>query len=491
LRKNPLKSFTLTDKSPGWHVFLLLSLLAVLLRFFSFFPSVIDHDESTYLEMARQLLAGKVLYEDMIDIKPPGIFLILAGFQAVFGYSVFVIRLLVALWIGLTAFMIYKCGRHLFNDHNASLASGIIYVFFISTWSFYGISITPEIFFNLFTVLTLYVLLKNDSAWNYLLAGLITGMGFVVKYFVVVDFAVLILFFLFLYKKETKGSRPPGKIILSMLLAGFGLVLPFGLTNLYYYTTGHFDAFVNIIYLAPQRYPSPINPVKMPKFLLDFQLRFFPIICFFYYTLFTKSLKIEGIRFTKMLLLSWSLSSLFAVVISGNHYGHYTIQLMLPVSLMAGLFFHPDLALSRYLNWITTRQIGIPVLVALILLISAMKLEYVIRHDVPREVANYLKPRMKESDVLYTGNYHHILYYLLKKDSPTPYIHRTLLIDEGHIKTLDIDTTAEFQKIIDQRPLFIMTQKEYPSGMMKDYIVNNYVLEKDFGNRILLWRRAD
>ena len=36
----------------------------------------------------------------MIDIKPPGIFFILAGFQAIIGYSVFVIRILVALWIG-------------------------------------------------------------------------------------------------------------------------------------------------------------------------------------------------------------------------------------------------------------------------------------------------------------------------------------------------------------------------------------------------------
>jgi 4-amino-4-deoxy-L-arabinose transferase-like glycosyltransferase len=491
LGKNILKVFPLTDKPSGWQVLLLFSLLVVILRFFSFFPSVIDHDESTYLEMARQLLTGKVLYEDMIDIKPPGIFLILAGFQAVFGYSIFFIRLLVALWIGVTAFMIFKTGKLLFNDHNASLAAGIIYILFISTWSFYGISITPEIFFNLFTIVSLYLLVKNDSAWNYLFAGLLAGMGFVVKYFVLVDFAVFILFFLFLYKRENVQRRPVSKIILSLMMAGVGLILPFGLTNLYFYVTGHWDAFFNIIYLAPQRYPSPINPVKMSKFLLDFQLRFFPIFYFFYYSLFDKSLKSRRIANIKGLLLFWSLTSLFAVVISGNHYGHYTIQLMLPVSLMAGLFFHSERSLPSYLHWMTAKRIGLIVLVSMILLITAMKLEYVIRQDTPREIANYLRPRLKESDVLYTGNYHHILYYLLKKDSPTPYIHRTLLIDEGHIKTLNIDATVEFQKIINQRPLYIMTQKEYPQGMMKDHIINNYTVEKDFGNRVLLWRRVD
>lgn len=465
--------------------------LAVVLRFFSFFPSVIDHDESTYLEMARQILAGKVLYVDMIDIKPPGIFLILAGFQALFGYSIFVIRLLVALWIGLTAFIIYRSGRLIFRDLKSPIAAGIIYIFLLSTWSFYGISITPEIFFNLFTVLTLYVLLRSDSPWNYLLAGLLTGLGFVVKYFVVVDFAVFIIFFLFIYKREKERPVPSGKIILSLLLAGLGLVIPFGLSNLYYYVDGHFSAFVDMIYLAPQRYASPINPVKMPKFLLDFQLRFFPVFFFFYYTLFDKSLHNPRIRNIKTLLLFWSLSSLFAVVISGNHYGHYTIQLMLPVSFMAGLFFHPDRVPPKYLRWITRRQVGIPLLLFLVIVISAMKLEYLFRHDTPREVANYLRPRLKDNDIIYTGNYHQIVYYLLKKDSPTPYIHRSLLTEEDHIRTFDIKVIAEFQKIMDQRPLYILTQKEYPDSMMKDFILNHYKVEKDFGSRILLWRRVD
>ena len=158
-------------------VLFIFSLLSLILRFFSFFPSVIDHDESTYLEIARMILAGKTLYVDMIDIKPPGIFLILAGFQAVFGYSLFVIRLLVAIWIAITAFMIYKTGRLLVKDERASLAAGIIYIFLISTWSFYGISITPEIFFNLFTVSALYVLLKKQSMLNYMLAGLVSRAG--------------------------------------------------------------------------------------------------------------------------------------------------------------------------------------------------------------------------------------------------------------------------------------------------------------------------
>lgn len=169
-----------TNRGPIF-IILLYGLLAVILRFFSFFPSVIDHDESTYLEIARMILEGKMLYVDMIDIKPPGIFLILAGFQAVFGYSVFIMRLLVSLWIALTAFILYRSALLFIKDERASLAAGIIYIIFISTWSFYGISITPEIFFNLFTISALYVFIKKEKPTRYFWAGLLAGLGFMVK----------------------------------------------------------------------------------------------------------------------------------------------------------------------------------------------------------------------------------------------------------------------------------------------------------------------
>lgn len=484
-----MKRVVTTFRLSNWLIVLIFIALAIFLRIFSFFPSVIDHDESTYLEISRQMLNGKTLYVDMIDIKPPGIFLIIAGFQAVFGYSIFVIRLLVAIWIGFTAFMIFLTGKALLKDNKAAFSAGIIYVFFISTWSFYGISITPEIFFNLFTITSLYLLLKLKSIWKYMLAGLIAGIGFIVKYFVLLDFSVFILFFLLWEIKDGIDIRKSFRVAFSMILSGVGLILPFALINLYYYTGDHFDSFVNIIYQAPRRYPTSIHPVKMPLFILDLQLRFFPIFFFYYYSLFSKVFRIDETRQLKLFLVIWSLASLVGVIISGNHYGHYTIQLMLPVSLTAGLFFHSERAFPGYLNWINNQKVGVIILAGLLLLISSLKLEYVIRRDMPREIANYMKPILKQEDVIYTGNYHHILYYLLKKDSPTPYIHRSLLQEDKHMEALNIDQQAEFESIIKKGPAYILTQKEYPEGQIKEYITSDFELEKDFGNTIRLYRR--
>lgn len=469
-------------------VLLLFSLLALVLRFFSFFPSVIDHDESTYLEIARMILAGKTLYVDMVDIKPPGIFLILAAFQFVFGYSIFVIRLLVTLWIALTAFMIYITARLIVKDNRASLAAGIIYIFLISTWSFYGISITPEIFFNLFTISALYLLLKKQSLLNYMLAGLLMGIGFMVKYLVLFDFTVFMVFF-FIQNLQKKGKIKMIQMMAYLFLAGVCFLLPFALANLVYYLNGHFDAFYNIIYLAPARYPSVPKGWNMVKFILDFQLRFFPVFFFFYYALIDKkSFDRVEISSTKRLCVLWSVMVLIAVVIAGKRFGHYTIQLMLPVSLMAGFFFHSERSLPTFLQWPFRRIPGRVILLVLILLVALLKLEYVRKNDIPREIATYLKPRLKPDDVIYTGNYQQIIYYLLKKDSPTKYIHRSLLLADSHIKELDIDADEEFRQIIAQRPVYIITEKEYPAGMMKDFIMNNYHVEKDFTKGILLYR---
>jgi len=469
-------------------LFSIFALLSIILRFFSFFPSVIDHDESTYLEIARMILAGKTLYVDMIDIKPPGIFLILAGFQALFGYSVFVIRLLVALWIAITAFLIYKTGKLLLKDERSSVAAGVIYIFFISTWSFYGVSITTEIFFNLFTITSLYILLKSNNTLKYFPAGLVAGFGFLVKYFVVFDFTVFVVFSVFILDRHRKSTATNFKSIASVLLAGTGFLIPFATANIIFFLNGHFDSFFNIIYLAPLRYPSGWNAWEMLKFILDFHLRFLPVFIFFYVALLNKSLKGNETIRLRLFMTAWSIMALIAVLISGKTFGHYTIQLMMPVSMLAGLFFHPEAGLPSYFKRLLPKRIGLVILAMLILLISAIKLEYVFRRDIPREIAAYLKPRLEKDDVIYTGNYHHIVYYLLKKESPTPYTHRSLLYDQDHIEALNIDTFAEFERIMKQRPVYFIVKEEFPDGRMKDFLRENYVFERDFEQEVRLYR---
>src|SRR5690554_6361189 len=99
------------DKS----ILLLLMAVSIGLRFFSFFPSVLDHDESTYLIIGRDILNGKELYTDVTDTKPVGIFLFYAALEYLFGGSIFLKRLVFSLVVGFTSFLVYKVSLKIFR----------------------------------------------------------------------------------------------------------------------------------------------------------------------------------------------------------------------------------------------------------------------------------------------------------------------------------------------------------------------------------------
>jgi hypothetical protein len=278
------------------------------------------------------------------------------------------------------------------------------------------------------------------------------------------------------------------KMIFSLILAGFGFVFPFGLSNLWYYLNGHFDAFYNIVYLAPSRYTVTTFSWAMMKFIFDYIVHFLPVYFLFVYVLIDRKFIRPEISSMKMLCLIWFILDFTAVLITGRRFGHYTIQLMLPVSLMAGLFFHSERSYPAYLRPLAYKKTGWIILAALILFIAMLKIEYLFKKDVPREIAAYLRPRLKAEDVIYAGNYYQVIYFLLKKDSPTKYIHRSLLFKEDHVKTLDIKVDEEFRHIIAQRPDYIIIWNDFPSAMMNDFVNNYYIPDKDFGDRIRLFR---
>ena len=179
-------------------VFGLLLGLGLILRFFSFFPSVINHDESTYLVIANALLRGEIYFVDAVDTKPIGIFIVFALFQQIFGSSIVLLRLAVAIWLVTTAYLLYKTKLKIDQSFNGAIASGIIYLLLNSIFTFYGVSPNTELFFNLFTILAIYLIIDQGEArtWVYLVAGLCLGAGFVIKYVVLFDAFAIALFVL-------------------------------------------------------------------------------------------------------------------------------------------------------------------------------------------------------------------------------------------------------------------------------------------------------
>ncbi len=477
-----MKNIVLKEK----YILPLFLLAAVVLRLFSFFPSVLDHDESTYLIIGRDILHGKALYKDVTDTKPVGIFLFYAALQFLFGNSIILKRLVFALVVGSTGFLVYRVSKKMFSQKLVALASGIIYIIYVSIWNYHGRSPNTELLFNMCTIGALLLFLKPNLR-NYFFGGLILGIGFIVKYLVLFDFAAFLLFF-FIYEMWHPENRLKLQVWIRYVITGLAFLIPFGLTNLYFWLGDHFQDFYFITYELPGNYGSSPSLTRYIVMLLDFTAKFLPISFLVFYILFIRNKLWEQKH--KWFFGLWIFMVLFAIYIPGKEFSHYTIQLMLPLSLIAGLFFHSEFKPDRITGLIYSRSFGWPAFAVIILSIQVISFQNeVLKPDYEQEVATYISKQMKPGDKIFVSNYQQIIYYLLDVESPTKFVHSNLLFTPTH-KAFNVNARDEISKTLRKHPKFVLMQNR--NETVQKELKKDYRLLKTFRNgRILLYTLAN
>lgn len=466
------------------YILLVFLTVSVVLRLFSFFPSVLDHDESTYLIIGREILQGKELYTDVTDTKPAGIFLFYAALEFLFGGSIFMKRFVFALVVGCTAFLVFKASNKLFRNKNAAIASGLIYIFYTSIWVYHGRSPNTELLFNLTTISTLLLFLQPKMK-TWILGGLLMGIGFIIKYLVLFD---LVAFFLFFFVTEIIRD---GKVLQRAqfwgryVLAGLAFLLPFGLLNLWFWLDDPAHDFFYVTYELPGNYGSNPSLKRYGVMLADFIGKFLPISFFLFYVIFKRNNFLKGNL--NWFFVIWIFSILIAIYLPGKEFSHYTIQLMLPLSLLAGLFFHSELKLDKYTALIFSGKTGLALLVIVALVIQIISFNNeVLKPDYPREVAVAIQQEMDSDDDIYVANYEQIVYYLLDLNSPTKYVHPNLLFTETH-KAFKIDVDQELERIMETSPEFVIIERE--NEKVLKLMENRYQLVKKLDQgKIKLYR---
>lgn len=455
--------------------------ITILLRYFSFFTSVIDHDESTYIVIAQEMLAGKTYLVDLIDTKPVGIFLIYAGMLQLAGNSIVLLRLLTSIWIGITAFLLFRLGERATGSREVGWAAGVLYPLFCSSWAYYGISPNTELFYNLFTVAAVLIVWQaKQGVWPYLFAGLLLGGAFIIKYTIAADAFALGLLVLHRGWRERRFWEAACYRALPMTAIFF---LPIGLCTLFYWQIGELDTFYHYTFETTRRYLVDSPWSKRFLFLLEFPGRFLPMSLL---AIAGLTFRISADRHWQRFLLIWLLCVGIMVLLPGKRFGHYQIQLMPAAALLAANFFHPFR--TKLVRWHT---FGWRLLVALYFLIVLLNWNsYRDRPDESRIVVNYLEEELTPGDLVYPGDFHQIVYFLLDQRVLTPYVHSSLLFDEGHIDMLQIDPAAEGRAVLAQKPRFVLLRTDYPNLPLKLTFYQDYRIIKSFPQfELNVWER--
>lgn len=455
--------------------------IAVVFRFFSFFPTVINHDESTYILIAREMLHGKHYFVDVIDTKPIGIFLCYILFQWLAGDSIFLFRLFVAFGVGLTGFGLFAIVNQYLGKRNGAWVAGIGYVMMTSIFTFYGVSPNTELFFVGFVVLALWLILGGWQWWRFILAGGALGVGFMIKYVVAFDALALGLLAIWLaHRREERWWK--GFFGSTLMLLSF--LVPFALVFQYYRLLGYEQEFLFYTFDVPGRYPVDRHWWEGLLYYLDFLGRFLPITALGLFVLFQRK-KYLGDLFPFFAL--WLVLDGFIIGWPGKSFGHYFIQWMPPFCLLAGVGASQALPVfDRFRNASSTWRWGLAILLSAALLLT-QKNDYLDKWDHAREVADVLENKLEPGDQIYTGNYHHILYYLLERETPTPYVHRTLLWAPHHIAALGIDLEEEARHILALRPRFLTLEYTPPPTLLADSLYKYYRPLEVIGDRVTIY----
>ena len=457
------------------YIFFLFISASILLRIISFFPSVLDHDESTYMIIGRDILNGKELYKDVTDTKPIGIFLVYAGLEYLFGNTIFYKRLAFAILVGITAYLIFLVSTKILGNKKIAVASGLIYIIYTSIWTLHGLSPNTELLFNLATVGALLLFLK-PTVTNYFLGGLTIGAGFIIKYLVLFDLAAFLLFFFIKDILQKPGILRSPRFWFRYIIAVIGFLIPFGLVNLYFWMGDNFRDFYFITYVLPANYGNNPSLTRYLTMMLDFTAKFLPISFLVLYVIFKRDKPISAGN--KLFFTIWIIFILAAIYMPGKELSHYTIQLMVPLSMIAGIFFHPGFIADKISTKIFYGKSGLISLIALVLIIKSVTyVNEIVKPDYPRQVANFIKKEMKSGDKVFVSNYEQIIYYLLEIDSPTKFVHSGILFKKTS-EAFNIDAGEEIKSIIDNNPRFVIVERK--NKIVESLLEDKYIIIRTF-----------
>jgi len=465
---------------------LVILFVTVVVRLPFYDVNYIDWDEATYILMGADLLKGYLPYENLWEIKPPLVFYSYALFLGLFGGDVQAIRLGSMLWSAGTALVCFLTLLRFTNTAGAAVSALLVAVFSALAVDGSG-NVDGQAFLTEHAAMLPFALsILYWSRQAPYLAGLFAGATAFMRPALALACLVLIFF-------PTFGEH----YFKSLLKRALGLAsIPLAFC-LIYYAYDLFDRFMLTNYDIP-RSVAENRPLRdSGKLLTKLRGNFLQQIeggWWFLLSLSTLGIVQLRERFGVMLLVT-TLAVAAGIYISGAAHAHYFLQLVVPLSLLAGYAFK-----SRVL------KVGTFALSA-IFAFHYLSIYRAYWDRPPDDLIDRIAAEF-EARELHTKRFlcldYHILYHRFGKEPPIKPIHPSIYgkpfilepvsqLGEGYSFT----TSSIMPTIFEPRPAAVLKKRHtwYMNGNQKTYMVKvlteEYQLVKTFSNVALLYVRND
>jgi hypothetical protein len=202
-----------------------------------------ERDEGEYAYGGQLILQGILPYQQIYNMKLPGIYAAYAGLMAVFGQTHMGIHLGLMFINAATIVLVFLLAKQLY-DSIVGLVAAAAFAIMSLLPSVQGISAAAEHFVILFSIGGLWVLVKaldKDMPMLILISGLMLGCGFLMKQ----HGAAFILFGgLYILIQQIRFQPVLGKhLFFKIGLFTLGAMVPYGITCVVFIFNGTFEKF--------------------------------------------------------------------------------------------------------------------------------------------------------------------------------------------------------------------------------------------------------
>ncbi|MES1174689.1 MAG: glycosyltransferase family 39 protein [Myxococcales bacterium] len=220
-----------------WVAWAVIAFCAIQILTFSF-----GRDQTIYALVGEGVLHGKMPYRDLWDFKPPGIFLVFALAQGLFGRGMIAIRLLEVIGMVASVFGFMRLADTFFERPRAGLIGGAVAALLQAELEFWHTA-QPEVFGGYLTLAAIVLATapphQRRRGWVWLGTGVLFGLAFLFKPPLGGGAFVCGAY---LAKREQQRTGSTKHALFAMVAIGASAALPIVLCGLWFWARGAWPA---------------------------------------------------------------------------------------------------------------------------------------------------------------------------------------------------------------------------------------------------------